>query len=213
MLRYFRAVALDLDGTLSRGGPPDGVVVDALRAARADGVRALLVTGRVLADLEADMPGLVDEFDAVVAENGGVLAVDGVVERLAEPVEPRLAERLRGEGVAVRRGQVLLACDASAAHLAFDAVRAMQLDVQLVWNRAALMLLPGGVSKGSGVRAGLAALGLSPHSAIGVGDAENDHALLRACELGWRSPTRCRPWSSTPIWCCPSRTGWGWPGC
>jgi len=175
---------MDLDGTLSRGGPPEPVVLDALRALRAEGVRALLATGRVLADLEMDMPGLVEEFDAVIAENGGVLVADGMVQRLAEPVEPRLAERLHGEGVAVRRGQVLLACDASAAHLAFDAVRAMQLDVQLVWNRAALMLLPGGVTKGSGVRAGLAALGLSPHSAIGVGDAENDHALLGTCELG-----------------------------
>lgn len=184
MLRYYRAVALDLDGTLSRGGPPDRTVLDAMRAVRAAGVHPLLVTGRVLVDLDADLPGLVDEFDAVVGENGGVLAVDGVVQRLAEPVDPRLAERLHGEGVAVRRGQVLLACDSSAAHTAFDAVRAMQLDVSLVWNRAALMLLPGGVTKGTGVRAGLAALGLSPRSAIGVGDAENDHALLGTCELG-----------------------------
>ncbi|MGH4007158.1 MAG: HAD hydrolase family protein [Pseudonocardiaceae bacterium] len=184
MLRYYRAVALDLDGTITSGGPPDTTVLEAIRAARNSGTHILLVTGRLLDDLEVEMPGLVDEFDAVVAENGGVLAVDGAPTRLSEPVEPGLAQRLRAQGVLVRSGQVLLACDSSAAHLAIDAVHDLQMDVQLVWNRASLMLLPGGVTKGTGVRAGLAALGISPHSAIGVGDAENDHALLHTCELG-----------------------------
>jgi cation transport ATPase len=32
--------------------------------------------------------------------------------------------------------------------------------------------------------AALAELGISPHNAIGIGDAENDHALLAACEIG-----------------------------
>lgn len=46
------------------------------------------------------------------------------------------------------------------------------------------MILPAGVTKGTGVTDTLGRLGISPHSAIGVGDAENDHALLAACELG-----------------------------
>ena len=183
-MRYFQAVALDLDGTIASAGPPAPEVLAAIRSARAHGVRVLLVTGRVLAELAADMPGVIAEFDAVVAENGAVLAVSGEQALLSEPVDRRLAERLHSEGVAVHRGQVLVACESAGAHLAVDAVRAMQLDVQLVWNRSALMLLPSGVTKGSGVRAGLAALGISPHSAVGVGDAENDHALLQACELG-----------------------------
>jgi hydroxymethylpyrimidine pyrophosphatase-like HAD family hydrolase len=184
LLRYYRAVALDLDGTITSGGPPDTSVLEAIRAARNGGTRILLVTGRILTDLETEMPGLVDEFDAVVAENGGVLAVNGALIRLAEPVGPGLAQRLRAQGALVRSGQVLLACDTSATHLAIDAVHDLQMDVQLVWNRASLMLLPGGITKGTGVRAGLAALGISPHSAIGVGDAENDYALLHTCELG-----------------------------
>jgi len=40
------------------------------------------------------------------------------------------------------------------------------------------------VSKGTGLREALTALRLSPHNAMGIGDAENDHALLEACELG-----------------------------
>jgi len=139
-MRYYHAVALDLDGTISTGGAPTADVLAAMRAARAQGVRLVLVTGRLLVDLVTDMRALESEFDAVVAENGAVLAVGGRTVRLSEPVDPRLADRLHGQGVAIHRGQVLLAVDSSGAHLAFDAVRAMQLDVQLVWNRSALML-------------------------------------------------------------------------
>ncbi len=52
MLRYYWAVALDLEGALSYDGPPEPLVIDALRAVRGQGVRVLLVTGQVLADLE-----------------------------------------------------------------------------------------------------------------------------------------------------------------
>lgn len=51
----------------------------------------------------------------------------------------------------------------------------------LVQNRAALMLLPRGVSKGSGFRHALERLGLSFHDVLAVGDAENDLELFAAC--------------------------------
>jgi energy-coupling factor transporter ATP-binding protein EcfA2 len=44
------------------------------------------------------------------------------------------------------------------------------------------MILPSGVNKGTGVRVALEELGLSVHNALGVGDAENDHAFLGICE-------------------------------
>jgi len=44
------------------------------------------------------------------------------------------------------------------------------------------MILPSGINKGTGVRAALEELGLSPHNALGAGDAENDHAFLAICE-------------------------------
>lgn len=182
--RYYRAVALDLDGTIACGGAPEGHVLAAIDAARADGIRVVLATGRILAELEAEFAGLIARFDAVCAENGAVLAVDGMIHRLARPVDARLARRLTEQGVAVRSGEVLLACGAEAAHLAMDAIHQLQLDAQLVRNREALMILPAGVTKGTGVIDTLGRLGISPHSAIGVGDAENDHALLAACELG-----------------------------
>ena len=63
-------------------------------------------------------------------------------------------------------------------------VRELGLDCQLIRNRGELMILPAGVTKGSGLLEALGELGLSPHNAIGVGDAENDHSLLDACEVG-----------------------------
>jgi hypothetical protein len=44
------------------------------------------------------------------------------------------------------------------------------------------MALPSGVNKATGLHAALAALKLSPHNVVGVGDAENDHAFLDVCE-------------------------------
>src|SRR2546425_998218 len=54
----------------------------------------------------------------------------------------------------------------------------------LEFNKGALMLLPEGLSKGTGLLAALAALDVSPTEAVAIGDAENDHALLAACGLG-----------------------------
>jgi haloacid dehalogenase-like hydrolase len=55
------------------------------------------------------------------------------------------------------------------------------VELDLVRNRAALMLLPRGVSKGSGVRHALQRLGLSFHDVLAVGDAENDLELFATC--------------------------------
>jgi haloacid dehalogenase-like hydrolase/Helicase HerA, central domain len=65
-----------------------------------------------------------------------------------------------------------------------EEVRRLGLECQLVRNRAELMVLPAGVSKGAGLAAGLADLGISVHNAAAIGDAENDHSLLAVAELG-----------------------------
>src|SRR5262249_43652825 len=44
----------------------------------------------------------------------------------------------------------------------------------------AVMVLPAGVDKASGLAAALARLRLSPLEGVGIGDAENDHAFLGA---------------------------------
>lgn len=56
--------------------------------------------------------------------------------------------------------------------------------IAIVTEGANLMILPAGVTKATGLAQALVDLGLSPHSAVGIGDAENDHSLLESCELG-----------------------------
>ncbi|HEX6737314.1 MAG TPA: HAD hydrolase family protein, partial [Vicinamibacteria bacterium] len=53
-----------------------------------------------------------------------------------------------------------------------------------IFNKGSVMILPSGINKGSGLAAALREMNLSYHNVVGVGDAENDHALLAACECG-----------------------------
>ena len=180
---YFRAVALDFDGTLADGRVAPATLA-ALTEARARGVRVILVTGRIMSELRATFPEVDDHADAVVAENGAVLVTHGGVRLLAAPIGGAVSAALSGRGIAHRRGQVIVAGAAADEPAALEVVRELGLDCQLVPNRGELMILPAGVTKGSGLREALGDLGLSPHNAIGVADAENDHSLLDACEVG-----------------------------
>jgi haloacid dehalogenase-like hydrolase len=90
----------------------------------------------------------------------------------------------RARGIAHRRGQVLVACAAADEPAASAVIRSLGLDCRLVRNRGELMILPAGVTKGTGLLEALALVALSQHNAIGVGDAENDHSLLDVCEVG-----------------------------
>ncbi len=95
-----------------------------------------------------------------------------------------MSAALSSRGIAHRRGRVIVAGAAADEPAALEVVRELGLDSRLVPNRGELMILPAGVTKGSGLREALGDLGLSPHNAIGVGDANNDHSLLDACEVG-----------------------------
>src|SRR5262249_15642070 len=63
-----------------------------------------------------------------------------------------------------------------------NTIRDLGLEMQLIFNKGTVMVLPSGVNKATGLRAALDELGLSAHNAVGVGDAENDHAFLTFCE-------------------------------
>ena len=180
----WKAVAIDYDGTLTVTARPGGEVLEALRETRAAGKAVVLVTGRILAELHEDFPEVEDEFDAIVAENGAVLADGDGIRDLAMPVDPALADALTHRDVLVRQGRVLLAGRADDATVALEEIGRLGLDCQLVRNRGELMMLPAGVSKGSGLVEALGNLGISRHSTIAVGDAQNDLSLLEVCEVG-----------------------------
>jgi hypothetical protein len=181
---YFRAIAVDYDGTLSETEQPSEDVLTAVAEVRASGRKVVLVTGRILAELRELFPAVDEWFDAIVAENGAVLSIEGATRVLAPPVEFELDEALVERGVPFRRGQVLLAARAAHETEIQSEIRRLGLENQLTRNRGELMVLPPGISKGFGVVQALGDLGVSNHSTIAIGDGENDHSLLGMCELG-----------------------------
>lgn len=188
----FSVLALDYDGTIARDGILDKHVKDAIAEVRARGIAVIVVTGRILSDLQR-VAGDLHFADAVVAENGAVLAFpNGHSWLIGRPPEPLFVDELCRRGIAFTAGQCLLETDAALAPRILAIIRELELPFVLLFNRSRLMVLPQGISKATGLRRALAALRLSAHNAIGVGDAENDHDLLAACEIGvavsWGSP-------------------------
>jgi hydroxymethylpyrimidine pyrophosphatase-like HAD family hydrolase len=63
-----------------------------------------------------------------------------------------------------------------------QAIQEIGLELQIVFNKGAVMVLPAGVNKASGLESALRRLGLSRHETVGIGDAQNDHSFLGRCE-------------------------------
>ena len=179
------AIAVDYDGTIARGGALDPEVRRALAEVRARGITVVLVTGRILSELRR-FAGDLHFVDVVVAENGGVVEFpdSGYSATLGSTVDAGFLEALRREHVAFTSGQCLVDTDAGESERILRIIRTLELPLILVFNRGRLMVLPQAISKATGLRHVLMALRLSPHNTIAVGDAENDHELLRICELG-----------------------------
>lgn len=180
---YCRVIACDFDGTGAAGGRLAPEVASALHRARRTGIATMLVTGRVLEDLRV---ALVDfsAFDAIVAENGAVLWFperEQTIELGPTPPE-RFLGRLRAAGIPFKAGAVVIGTWEGHAAQALALVRESGLDLQLVFNRGALMLLPSGVDKAVGVRRALQELGRSEHNMVAFGDAENDLPLFGIAE-------------------------------
>ena len=65
-----------------------------------------------------------------------------------------------------------------------EAIRDLGLELQIIFNKGAVMVLPSTVNKATGLAAALKRLKITPDSVVGVGDAENDHAFIKACGCG-----------------------------
>ena len=178
----WRALATDYDGTLAEGGRVPVETLAALGRWKASGRLLILVTGRQLDDLLGVFPhaGL---CDLVVAENGALLYAPAAqsVRSLAPPPPQELVRELRRRGVGHARGRTVIATDQSQAAEVEAAAHALGLSVELALNKGALMVLPPGVDKRSGLLAALEELRLPAEEVVGVGDAENDVPLLQLC--------------------------------
>lgn len=182
-MRYF-ALASDYDGTLAHDGKVAEATIQALERLVRSGRKVILVTGRELPDLKAVFPRL-DLCERVVAENGALLYNPATQEQQALVQRPPddFIQALRARGVSdLSVGEVIIATWRPHEAHVLEAIQELGLELQIIFNKDAVMVLPSGVNKKTGLCAALDELGLSPHNVAGIGDAENDHAFLESCE-------------------------------
>lgn len=180
----YHALACDYDGTLATRGEVEQECLEALERLRDSGRKLVMVTGRQVADLLAVFPAIA-LFDLVVAENGGVLYDPANREErpLCEPPPPEFIDLLQRRGIDYAVGRVIVATWTPNQIAVIQAIQELGLELQLIFNKGAVMVLPSGINKATGLLAALGELGLSAHNVVGAGDAENDHAFLDLCEF------------------------------
>jgi hydroxymethylpyrimidine pyrophosphatase-like HAD family hydrolase len=182
VLRY-RAVATDYDETLACGGRVPAYAIDALVRARDSGRNLILVTGRELNSLRSVFSNL-DLFSMIVAENGTLLysPANEEEEALCDAPAAEFIQALRDHAVSpLSVGRCLVATVRPNETVVSEIIRELKLNLRIIFNRESIMVLPAGKDKSTGLRIAFSRLGLNRKNVIGIGDAENDLALLRAC--------------------------------
>lgn len=180
------ALAADYDGTLAWQGKVLDSTIASLHRLKNSGRKFVLVTGRRIDDLMTVFPHF-SLCDLIVGENGALLywPKESRTEMLC-PVAPQNFVRILYErGVPpLAVGKAIIAMKSSQATEVGTLIVEQGLDLKMIFNKDAMMLLPAGVDKGTGVRTALSLLESSARRTVGVGDAENDEPLLKACGIG-----------------------------
>jgi hydroxymethylpyrimidine pyrophosphatase-like HAD family hydrolase len=183
IMRYL-ALACDYDGTLAHAGRVADRTISALERLRDSGRKLILVTGRELPDLVSVFPRT-DLFEYVVAENGCLLYRPSTQEKkpLGDPPPAKFVLELRKRNVVpLSIGQSIVATWTPHETTVLEVIRQLGLELQLIFNKGAVMVLPAGMNKATGLAVALKEMKLSTHNVAAIGDAENDHAFLKSCE-------------------------------
>jgi hydroxymethylpyrimidine pyrophosphatase-like HAD family hydrolase len=182
-MRYL-SLAADYDGTLATHGKVDQCVIDALYRLKASARKLILVTGRELEELKAIFPAHV-LFDRIVAENGALLYNPATKEErlLGELPPASFIDELRTRNVhPLSVGKVIVATWEPHHTTVLETIKSSGLELQVIFNKGAVMILPSGINKARGLKEALKELNISMHNVVAVGDAENDGAMLQAAE-------------------------------
>jgi HAD superfamily hydrolase (TIGR01484 family) len=182
----FSVLACDYDGTLAPEGFLEEKTIEALRRCLASGRKLVMVTGRELPELLGicTHPEL---FEWIVAENGGMLyrPVTREEKALGPPPSSEFVAALKRRGVCpCSTGHVLVATHQPHETVVLQTIRDLGLELQVIFNKGAVMILPSGINKATGLAAALKLMNISPDNVVAIGDAENDHALLESCGIG-----------------------------
>ena len=180
------ALACDYDGTLAHDGVLDDLTAAALDRFRASGRQLLMVTGRELPDLQR-VCAVLSKFDWIVAENGALLyrPSDHYSRLLCAPASAALAQKLaEAQAQPLSVGRAIIATREPHETLVIELIKDLGLELQVIFNKGAVMVLPTGVNKATGLACALKEMRMDAQKVVGVGDAENDHAFLSMCGVG-----------------------------
>lgn len=179
-------LAIDYDGTIAEHGRVSAVTEATLRSLHDADFLMILVSGRRLANI-LSICGVLDLFDRVILENGAVsyCPQTGTDELIAPPVNERFLADLERDlpGAPLFIGRSLVATSARNAERIEMVIQRGGYDLHMVGCGERVLVLPTGVSKGSGLSHALAELGLRRDHVIAVGDEENDIDLFEGCGL------------------------------
>jgi hydroxymethylpyrimidine pyrophosphatase-like HAD family hydrolase len=181
-MRYL-CLAADYDGTLATHGKVEQEVIEALYRLKASTRQLILVTGRVLDELKVVFPEY-EIFDRIVAENGALLFNPATKEErlLGERPPESFISELHRQVKPLSVGKVIVATWEPHQNTVLEAIKNEGLELQVIFNKGAVMILPAGINKAKGLKETLKELNMSLHNVVAVGDAENDNAMLQAAE-------------------------------
>jgi len=179
------ALASDYDGTLATAGKVSDRVLKSIERLRAGKRKFILVTGRRMDDLLEVFPRI-DLCDGVVAENGAVLYWPATkrMELLCTKPPQNFLHTLYTRKVApLAVGHAVIAMLTHQAAEVDAIIVEHGLDLEKSFNKEAMMILPKGVDKASGLQSLLGLMKIPLKKVIGVGDAENDEPFMKICGI------------------------------
>lgn len=182
-MRY-HILAADYDGTIALHGKVNEETIEALKRLKASARKLILVTGRELDELKEIFPQHA-LFDLIVAENGALIYDPSTMKEylLGEKPPASFIEELKKENISpLSVGRVIVATWEPHQTTVLEAIKHAGIEHQVIFNKGAVMVLPPGINKASGLQAALQQIKFSFHNVVAVGDAENDNAMLQTAE-------------------------------
>ena len=179
------ALASDYDGTLAHDGHVSKKTLEAVTRLRESGRKFILVTGRELPELRSVFPDF-NVCDCIVAENGALLywPTEDREQVLGEPFPEKFITEMIHRGIKpFSVGRVIFATWRPHESAVLECIQSLGLEAQIIFNKRAVMVLPSGINKATGLAKALDHMQIPPYCVVGIGDAENDHAFLDSCAI------------------------------